>query len=174
MRQVARIGAMMLGLAAWPTSAAPIGAQRDPTSQTVGVYRGWAAFRDARRCYAIARPVVAAGGWRTPAAASIATWPARGLRSSLHIRLSRLAAPGAVITLTAGERRFQLIGRGHDAWATDSASDRALVAALRLERSMSVEWVGVGGRPFADTYALAGAATAIDAAALACLGLGGR
>jgi hypothetical protein len=31
-----------------------------------------------------------------------------------------------------------------------------------------VEAVGVGGRPFADTYALSGAATAIDAAALAC------
>ena len=32
---------------------------------------------------------------------------------------------------------------------------------------MSVEAVGLGGRPFADTYALAGAATAIDAAMLA-------
>jgi hypothetical protein len=34
---------------------------------------------------------------------------------------------------------------------------------------MSVESVARGGRPFVDVYALKGAATAIDAAALACL-----
>jgi hypothetical protein len=33
---------------------------------------------------------------------------------------------------------------------------------------MSVEAVGARGRPFADVYALPGAATAIDAAALGC------
>ena len=32
------------------------------------------------------------------------------------------------------------------------------------------EAVGVGGRPFVDVYALSGAATAIDAAVLACSG----
>jgi hypothetical protein len=35
---------------------------------------------------------------------------------------------------------------------------------------MSIEAVGAGGRPFTDVYRLDGAATAIDAAALACLG----
>jgi hypothetical protein len=35
---------------------------------------------------------------------------------------------------------------------------------------MSVEAVGAGGRPFADVYALPGAATAIDAAVLSCSG----
>jgi len=137
--------------------------------ETVGVYRGWAAFRDPDRCYAIAAPVVAGGSNRWRAFASVATWPARGLRSSLHVRLSRERDRSVPVTLSVGERRFTLVGGGIDAFAADAASDRALVAALRSGRSMSVEAVGVGGRPFADTYALAGAATAIDAAALACL-----
>lgn len=146
-------------------AAAPASAR-----ETVGVYRGWAAFRDPGRCYAIAAPVVAAGASRWRPFASVGTWPERGLRSSLHVRLSRERDRSAAVTLSVGERRFTLVAGGVDAWAADAASDRAIVAALRSGRSMSVEAVGVGGRPFADTYALAGAATAIDAALLACVG----
>ena len=137
---------------------------------TIGIYRGWGAFRDAAppRCYAIARPVMAGG--RTTGFATIATWPKRGLRASLYIRLSRERDRSAGVTLTVGERRFALVANGLDAWASDAPSDRAIVAALRSGRSMSVEAVGVGGRPFADVYALSGAATAIDAAVLACRG----
>jgi len=135
---------------------------------TIGVYKGWGAFRDSvpARCYAIARPAMAggrSGGW-----ASVATWPGRGLRSSLHIRLSRTRDRSAPVTLTIGERRFDLTANGLDAWAADAPSDRAIAAAIRSGRSMSVEAVGAGGRPFADVYLLAGAATAIDAAALGC------
>lgn len=139
-----------------------------PGRETVGVYKGWAAFRDRvpPRCFAIARPVAAGG--RRGGFASVATWPGRGLASSLHIRLSRPRDRSAGVTLSVGERRFRLVANTADAWAGDAPSDRAIVAALRSGRSMSVEAVGEGGRPFADTYALSGAATAIDAAALAC------
>lgn len=144
----------------------PAAAARD----TLGVYHGWAAFRDAERCYAIAQPQI-----RRPAVGDpfvgIGTWPGRGLRSSLYVRLSRAVQPGLPVTLTVGERRFRLSASGMDAHAADAASDRAIAAALRSGRSMSVEAVGVGGHPFADTYALAGAATAMDAAALACAAL---
>ncbi|WP_374944200.1 hypothetical protein [Sphingomonas sp.] len=141
--------------------------------ETIGVYQGWGAFRDAipARCYAIARPIVAGG--RRGGFASIATWPGKGLRASLHIRLSRVRDRSAGVTLTVGERRFTLLANTRDAFAPDAASDRALVAAIRSGRSMSVEAVGEGGRPFADVYALPGAATAIDAATLACEGRGG-
>jgi hypothetical protein len=155
-----RLAALLILAIAVPASA------RD----TIGIYKGWGAFRDSTpdRCYAIARPVMAGG--RSSGFASIATWPKRGLRASLHIRLSRERDRSAGVTLTVGERRFALVASGLDAWASDAPSDRAIVAALRSGRSMSVEAVGVGGRPFADVYALSGAATAIDAAVLACSG----
>ena len=138
--------------------------------EAIGVHGGWGAFRDRQpaRCFAIARPIAAGG--RSTGFASVATWPGRRLRSSLHIRLSRARDRSAGVTLTVGERRFQLSANTADAWAADAPSDRAIVTALRSGRSMSVEAVGRGGRPFADTYALSGAATAIDAAALACAG----
>lgn len=143
-------------------AAAPAG------RETIGVWRGWGAFRDRApaRCFAIARPVTAGG--RRGGFASVASWPGRGLAGSLHVHLSRPRDRAAPVTLSVGERRFTLAATTADAWAADAASDRAIVAGLRGGRSMSVEAVGEGGRPFADTYALGGAATAIDAAALAC------
>ena len=86
------------------------------------------------------------------------------------MRLSRQRHPRAQVTLSIGERRFALISGEQDAWAPDARTDAAIVSALRAGRSMSVESTGMDGRPFADVYALKGAATAIDAAALGCVG----
>ena len=157
-----KIPLALVMLATPPTAAA--------ARETIGVYQGWGAFRDDRpnRCYAIAQPVAAGG--RGGGFASVASWPDRGLRGSLAIRLSRVRDRSAGVTLTVGERRFDLVANSRDAFAADLASDRAIVAAVRAGRSMSVEAVADGGRPFADVYTLSGAATAIDAAALACAG----
>ncbi|RYY23320.1 MAG: hypothetical protein EOP62_20430 [Sphingomonadales bacterium] len=136
----------------------------------LGTYDGWGAFRDASplRCYAIAKPVEKHS--ESQPFASIATWPKDGVRNQLHIRLSRTRAANARVTLSIGERRFELKAGDADAWASDARTDQAVVAAIRSGRSMSVETVSANGSPFADTYALKGAATAIDAAVLGCAG----
>lgn len=135
----------------------------------LGTFGSWGAFRDPSplRCFAIARPV---GGGRDAPFASIATWPGQRLRNQLHIRLSRTRAANARVTLAIGERRFELRAGDADAWAPDARTDAAVVAAIRDGRSMSVETIAANGAAFADTYALTGAATAIDAAALGCAG----
>lgn len=136
---------------------------------TIGVHQSWGAFRDATpaRCFAIARPVIATGHGGF---ASVANWPERRLGGSFYVRLSRARTRSSPVTLSIGERRFVLAAGDGEGWATDAASDRAIVAAMRSGRSMSIEAVGSGGTPFADVYALAGAATAIDDAAIACAG----
>lgn len=151
---------VLLVLAAAPAAA------RD----SLGIFDNWGAFSDAspRRCYAIAEPVRRGGGagWRP--FTSIATWPGQGARNQLHIRLSHERDPRARVTLSVGERRFELAAGNADAWAPDARTDAAVVAAIRSSRSMSVETLGRGGQPFADVYPLRGAATAIDAATLGC------
>ena len=149
--------------------AAPLAAK-----DSLGVFSNWASFRDieAPRCYAIAKaePV----GPRTAAArdyepyASVGTWPYRQIRNQLHIRLSREIAEGASINLRLGGRTFQLTGGGGDAWAVDRAMDAAIIARMRSTETMRVTSVSANGRRFTDTYRLAGAATAIDAATLGC------
>lgn len=163
-RQCGKVGGFSAALI---LMAAPALA-RDP----LGTFDRWGAFRDPSplKCYAISTPVdtVAGGRWRP--FASIGTWPGQGARAQLHIRLSRARDPRARVTISIGERRFELVAGNADAWAPDARADAAIVSAIRAGRSLSVETLAITGRPFADVYALRGAATAIDAAALGCLG----
>jgi len=140
---------------------------------SLGIFEGWGAFRDPAvpRCYAIAEPAGHARkgpavAWRPFAA--IGSWPRQGVRGQVHFRLSAQRAPQARVILSVGDRRFTLSAGTADAWAPDRQTDAAIVAAMRAGTSMSVETTGRDGRPFADVYALRGAATAIDAAALGC------
>lgn len=138
---------------------------------SLGIFGGWGAFRDAAgpRCYAIAEPIRTSSGksgWR--AFASVGTWPQSRVRGQLHIRLSRARAPQAKVYLSIGERRFALLPGAADAWAQDARMDAAIVAAMRSARTMSIESTTQNGRAFADAYDLKGAATAMDAAALGC------
>lgn len=134
----------------------------------IGVYDAWGAFRDDSppRCYAIAAPV--RSGSR--AFASVAARFGRPGRPALYVRLSQSRNQEAPVTLSIGERRFTLSGNARAVWSPDGSTDRAIVAAMRGGRSMSVAAVSASGRPFADSYALGGAATAIDAASLGCAG----
>jgi len=135
--------------------------------ETIGVYGGWGAFRDdgPARCFAIAQPV---DPRQRAGFLSVAAWPDRNIRGQVHVHLSHARAGTARVTLSIGERRFDLVAGDQDAWAPDARTDAAIVAAMRSSRSLSIEALDRGGSPFADTYALSGAATAIDAAALAC------
>ncbi|WCT75489.1 hypothetical protein PQ455_16450 [Sphingomonas naphthae] len=150
---------ILTALAAGPAAA------RD----ALGVYGGWGAFSDAAapRCYAIAEPRRAkVEGWRP--FASVSTWPRRKIRGQLHIRLSRQRAGYAEVTAAIGERRFPLVAGAADAWAADPRGDAAIIAAMRSGEALRVVSHDTTGHRFADTYELRGAATAIDAAALAC------
>lgn len=139
--------------------------------EAIGVFESWGAFTDPspQHCYAIAQPAQSGGSARWHPFASVANWPGQGARDQLHIRLSRARDARARVTLSVGERRFELVAGDVDAWAPDARADAAIVTAIRSGRSMSVETLAKSGGPFADVYALGGAATAIDAAALACV-----
>ena len=154
---------LALALALTALITAPLAAK-----DSLGVYSSWAAFRDdnPQRCYAIAKPQRASD---TSPFASIANWPAQNIRGQLHIRLSRSIREGADVTLSVGDRTFDLAANGRNAWAQNVAMDAAVVAALRSATRMSVTSRDEAGRRFTDRYSLAGVATAMDAAALGCV-----
>ena len=147
---------------------APLGSAR--AADSLGVFDGWAAFRDASagRCHAIAEPERGTAGGPARAYASVGTWPARGARNQVFVHLSRPQADKSRVYLSIGERRFALVAGPGRAWAQDARMDAAIVSAMRSATTMSVEGTGGNGRAFHDLYVLKGAATAIDAAALAC------
>ncbi len=144
---------------------------------SLGLFETWGAFRDPAagsagpRCYAIAKAEPSRLRRDYPPYASVGSWPRLGQRGQLHFRLSRRLAPGGRIGLAIGDQRFQLTGGGGDAWAADRRMDAAIVAAMRSARSMTVSARGSDGRGFSNSWPLAGAATAMDAAAIGCAGV---
>jgi hypothetical protein len=154
-----RLAALPLALLA--LAAAPLAAR-----ESLGVYESWAAFKDASplRCYAIAK---AQGTPPAPAYATVSNWPERKVRGAVHLVLSREVAGTAPVRLVVGDKRFDLVAKGRNAWAKDARADAAIVAALRSSARMSVSARGAKGS-FTDRYALAGAATAVDAATVGC------
>jgi hypothetical protein len=135
--------------------------------QALGIFGSWGAFRGEGRCYAITQPfeAPAAEGWQ--AFASVGHWPARG-GGQLHVRLSREKRQGSAVLLRIDGRSFQLIGGGRDAWAAEARADQEIQAAMRTGIDMIVETRSTQGLIVRDHYRLRGAATAMDAAAIAC------
>jgi hypothetical protein len=154
------VAALAIALAAPPAAA----------KDSLGMFETWGAFRDptAPRCYAVAMPKASRAARDYQPFASIGTWPKRAVRGQVHFRLSRKLANRAVIVLSLGGNRFVLTGGGGDAWAQDKAMDAAIIAAMRSARTMTVSSRDARGRRFSDTYALEGAATAMDAATIGC------
>lgn len=139
-------------------------------ADSLGIFERWGAFRDSgkpARCYAIAQ---AAGqrGKTQPAYASIGNWPDSRIRGQFYARLGRAAAPKRDLVVVIGAARFALVGAGRNAWARDARTDAAIIAAIRSADTMTIRGTDARGARFADRYALKGAATAIDAAALGC------
>ena len=144
--------------------AAPAIAQRRP----LGTWFFWGAFRDNERCFAIAEPQQASADEGARPFASIGWWPGRGLAGQLHVRLGREKRQGSAVLLRIDGRTFQLVSGPRDAWAPDARADAEIVAAMRTGVELSVETRSARGLSMRDTYRLRGAATAIDAAAIAC------
>ncbi len=147
--------------------AAPLTAK-----DSLGVFSNWGAFRDPAvpRCYAIAEAAPNPRARDFAPFATIGTWPKASIRGQVHFRLSRQLAGKSAITLRIGRQSFRLTGGRADAWARDRAMDAAIVAAMRSAPSMTVRTTDNKGRQFTDSYSLAGAASAMDAATLACSG----
>jgi hypothetical protein len=144
--------------------AAPAIAQRRP----VGTWFFWGAFRDNERCFAIAEPQSASADEGQRPFAAVAWWPGRGLAGQLHVRLGREKRQGSAVLLRIDGRTFQLVSGPRDAWAPDARADAEIVAAIRTGIDMTIETRSARGLIMRDGYRLRGAATAIDAAAIAC------
>ena len=138
----------------------------------LAVSGAWGAFRDEKpaRCFAISAPdrVIAPTKIEWRPFFAVGDWPARKLVGQVHLRLSKPRKPGTPLRLRVGAESFGLVSAGSEAWAPDAKTDGAIVAALRSSRRATVTGVARDGSAIRDGYRVDGAATAIDAARLAC------
>jgi hypothetical protein len=136
------------------------------------VYAGgsWAAIDRGGVCEALARSARIAERGKVQAIAGFSFTPDHKRWGEFHARLSRPVRAGSSVILNIGSQPFLLVARGDDAWSRGPLQEQAIIATLRTADGMRIEARDAGGRRFSDPYGLAGAPTAIDAAAARCAG----
>ena len=153
---------LLAGLAALPASAG--------ATSVIHAAQGWAALDRGALCEARTRSVLAAPKGKVQASAGFAFSADRRRWGEFSAHLSRVPRPGSSVLLKVGGQPFMLAARGDWAWSEGPAQDSAILALARDGGEMRVEGRDGSGRRFVDTYPLAGAPTAIDAAAARCAG----
>ena len=123
----------------------------------------WAALRTVGQCDAATLSLLPASKSRARGRASL-TFDRRARHGQFAAALSKPAAGGTAM-LTIDDQPFLLVARGATAWSRGPAQEAAIIAALRRASRMRIEARTARGVRFIDRYALAGAPTAIDAAA---------
>ena len=145
-------------------------ASAGPAAAQQLLYAGtwWAAFeRQGGVCEAVARSELVSPPGRPQPRAAFAFTRDGKRRGELHLLFARPVRNGAAAVLSVGGEEFLLLTRGTGAWSRGPRQEAAIIAALRRSGEMRVRAQGQGGR-ISDRYLLAGAPTAIDAAALGC------
>lgn len=130
----------------------------------------WAAFTQGRAggCHAVARPELRAPKGKLQPYFTVRFDRSGTKRGEIALQLRRRTRPGSSIILTVGAQSFQLFARESLAWSSGPRQEAAIIAAMRSATAMRVSARDLAGRRFTDRYLLAGAPTAIDAAAAEC------
>lgn len=163
MRYWRSIGAVLLcGLGVWAAAA--------QSPQTVTAAGRWAALKGPAHCEAASLALLPESRTRAQGRASLSFDKGRR-HGQVAVLLSKPTRPGSSVMLTIGDTPFLLVARGTMAWSRGPAQEQAIIAAMRSETGMRVEARSVRGARFIDRYELAGAPTAIDAAAACAAGL---
>lgn len=129
---------------------------------------GWAAIDRGSVCEALTRSAKIAPKGKVQASAGFAFTPDHKRWGEFHVRLSRVSRPGSSVILHVGDQPFLLVSRADWAWSRGPVQEQAIIDAARAGGHMSVEARDQAGVRFVDPYVLAGAPTAIDAAAARC------
>jgi len=128
----------------------------------------WAAIDRGDTCVAVGRSARIAAKGKVQATAGFAFARDRRQWGEFHAHLRRVPRPGSSVILTIGNQPFLLTVRGDWAWSRGPLQEQAIIAAARNAGGMRIDGRDVAGGRFTDPYALAGAPTAIDAAAARC------
>jgi invasion protein IalB len=121
-------------------------------------------------CYIGSRPTKQEGRYTTrgPAYVLVTHRPKEKSFNVVNVEAGYTYKDGSDVTVTIGGQTFTLFIQGGQAWARDSATDAALVKAMRAGATMIVVGVSSRGTRTTDTYSLKGFTAAYQAIGKAC------
>ena len=155
------LAALLLLLARPAAAAAP---------ERIGVYGNWSVWTVAGECFANAVPAVSEGDYkkRGDVSVSVTNRPAKGTSDELSFSAGYTFKPHSEPLVEIDGKSFRLFVDGDTAFARESKTDRALVAAMKRGSRMTVRGVSNRGTKTTDSYSLSGFTLAWRALGRAC------
>ena len=94
--------------------------------------------------------------------------PADKVKGEVSVAAGYIYKDGKEAEAEVDGKKFKLFTRGENAWAYDPGSDKAMVAALKSGKQMTVRGTSSRGTATTDTYSLSGFTAALAAIDKAC------
>lgn len=140
----------------------------------LGSYGQWKAltFDDggSKVCFMTAKPQKQEGKFtkRGDVSFFITHWAKDGTRDVVSVAIGYPFRGGSNLSVTVDGKDFKMATDGEMAWATDSATDRAIAEAIRKGSKMVIKGTSLRGTQTTDTYSLTGSGDAYGKITQAC------
>jgi hypothetical protein len=145
----------------------------DATS--LGKFEAWEAFTyqasDSKVCYVFAAPSKSDATKkvrRSEIYFMITHWPGKKVKGQPSTIIGYPFKEGSEVTLAVGDKSFSLYPVDDMAWTDKVETEKAILAAMRGGKSMTIKGTSARGTDTTDTYSLAGLKAALAAIDSAC------
>lgn len=142
---------------------------------SLGKFESWEAFTydtpDSKVCYVFGAPAKSEASRkakRSDIYFMVTHWPGKKVKSQPSTMIGYQFKEGVDVTLTVGSQTFVLYPVGELAWTDKAETERAIVAAMKGGRTMTIKGISRRGTETSDTYSLAGFTAALGAIDSAC------
>lgn len=154
---------------------AGVGLAQSSDATSLGKFEAWEAFTyqasDSKVCYVFAAPAKSEASKkvrRSEIYFMITHWPGKKVKGQPSTIIGYPFKEGSDVTLAVGEKSFSLYPVDDMAWTDKAETERAILAAMKGGKSMSIKGVSARGTETTDTYSLSGLSAALTAIDSAC------
>jgi Invasion associated locus B (IalB) protein len=166
--RIMRLAFAVLGLA---LVAAGVQAQDVKVITTSGKWTAFVYQEDAKNvCYMESKPIKSEGAYKSRGEIllQVTNRPAEKAIDVVSVVAGYSYQPDSDATLQVGSRKFAFFTFGERAWARDTQTDKAVVAAMAKGASLTVRGNSSRGTPTVDTFSLQGFSAAHKAITDTC------
>ena len=166
LRQFCAVASLFIGVVAVPVAAQEV--------EYLGTNRDWHAFQymenGNRVCYMASRPTREEGNYtqRGDVFVLVTHRPAENSRDVISVITGYSYQAESEASVRIGNETFSLFTDDDTAWAYDTETDRAMVAAMRRGAQMVVQGTSSRGTLTTDTYSLFGFTATMETINEAC------
>jgi hypothetical protein len=154
----------------------PAMAQAPESPTSLGASGDWEAFTyesdGSKVCYVYSQPKKSEankkGAGRGPIYFMITHWPGKKVKAQPSTFIGYTFKEGSEVKLAVDSKSFNLYPVGNMAWTDKLETEKAILAAMKTGKSMTVSGVSAKGTETTDTYSLKGISAAMDTIDGAC------